>query len=188
MSEAEKITLYHGSYCEVSAPDLNKCAKYKDFGRGFYLTTSFEQAERFSLLSLKKALSNNLIEEDPGYGTVSVFCCKVSCFKKIKVHEFEGADSAWLKCVAAHRKYMEFSDIVREYEKYDVISGKIANDATNAVITAYMAGAYGEAESENAVNICISLLLPERLKDQYCFRSEKAISCLEFLESKKIWS
>ena len=37
--------LYHGSYCVVENPDLEKCAKYKDFGRGFYLTSSKEQAK-----------------------------------------------------------------------------------------------------------------------------------------------
>ena len=38
------MILYHGSYCVVKNPDLEKCAMYKDFGRGFYLTTSKEQA------------------------------------------------------------------------------------------------------------------------------------------------
>ena len=37
------VVLYHGSYCEVRSPDLGMCAKYKDFGRGFYLTSSLEQ-------------------------------------------------------------------------------------------------------------------------------------------------
>ena len=41
------FVLYHGSYCEVKAPDLAKCAKSKDFGQGFYLTTSKEQAEKY---------------------------------------------------------------------------------------------------------------------------------------------
>ncbi len=39
--------LYHGSYCEVRKPNLNKCAKKKDFGQGFYLTSSKDQAESF---------------------------------------------------------------------------------------------------------------------------------------------
>ena len=41
------FVLYHGSYCEVKEPELDKCAKRKDFGQGFYLTTSKEQAESF---------------------------------------------------------------------------------------------------------------------------------------------
>ena len=43
----ESLILYHGSYCEVSRPDLRKCAKMKDFGQGFYLISSKEQAESF---------------------------------------------------------------------------------------------------------------------------------------------
>ena len=45
------FVLYHGSYCEVKEPDLAKCAKRKDFGQGFYLTTSKEQAESFLKIS-----------------------------------------------------------------------------------------------------------------------------------------
>ena len=69
---------------------------------------------------------------------------------------------------------------------YDVGSGKIANDDTNATILAYMGNLYGSMEREQADKMCISLLLPERLQDQFCFRSEKAISTLEFLKSEKV--
>lgn len=31
----ENLILYHGSYCEVLSLDLKKCAKMKDFGKGF---------------------------------------------------------------------------------------------------------------------------------------------------------
>ena len=69
---------------------------------------------------------------------------------------------------------------------YDVISGKIANDDTNATILAYMGNVYGSMASEQADNICISLLLPERLQDQFCFRSEKALSKLQFIKSEAV--
>ena len=48
--------IYHGSYCEVKEPDLAKCAKRKDFGQGFYLTTSkarvvqYQQVWRYMIL------------------------------------------------------------------------------------------------------------------------------------------
>ena len=41
----------YGSYCEVKEPDLAKCAKRKDFGQGFYLTTSKDQAIRKQTIS-----------------------------------------------------------------------------------------------------------------------------------------
>ena len=38
------MLLYHGSNQEITSIDLSFCKPYKDFGRGFYLTTIEEQA------------------------------------------------------------------------------------------------------------------------------------------------
>ena len=57
------LILYHGSYCEVKVPNLAKCAKRKDFGQGFYLTTSKEKAESFLKTSIAKAVAADKIEE-----------------------------------------------------------------------------------------------------------------------------
>ena len=54
------LLLYHGSYCEVKQVDLNQCRKYKDFGQGFYLTTSKAQAEQFALISTRKSIQAGL--------------------------------------------------------------------------------------------------------------------------------
>ena len=58
------FVLYHGSYCEVKEPDLAKCAKRKDFGQGFYLTTSKEQAESFLRTSIAKAIATEQLKRD----------------------------------------------------------------------------------------------------------------------------
>ena len=52
--------LYHGSYTAVVKPDIVKCAKNKDFGQGFYLTTDKAQADTFAKISLQKAYQNFL--------------------------------------------------------------------------------------------------------------------------------
>lgn len=65
--------------------------------------------------------------------------------------------------------------------------GKVSNDNTNATIAAYMASAYGEIGSKTADDICISLLLPEKLQDQFCFRTDEALKCVSFVESERIW-
>ena len=67
------FVLYHGSYCEVKEPDLAKCAKRKDFGQGFYLTTSKEQAESFLRTSIAKAIATGTIEEGQKFGYISTF-------------------------------------------------------------------------------------------------------------------
>lgn len=157
----QEITLYHGSYCEVQTPDIAKCSKYKDFGKGFYLTTSKEQADKFSLISLRKALANGIVDREQGCGIVSFFKCLSAERDLLNVFEFTGADIEWLHCVVAHRKDGLFPDIIDRYICYDVIGGRIANDATNATITAYMAGIYGAVGSESAASLCVSLLLPK---------------------------
>ena len=48
------LLLYHGSYCEVRKPELEKCARRKDFGKGFYLTSSKKQAINFLKTSIAK--------------------------------------------------------------------------------------------------------------------------------------
>lgn len=74
MSESEDgFVLYHGSYCEVREPDLARCAKRKDFGQGFYLTTSKEQAESFLRTSIVKEIATGKIEEGQNFGYVSTF-------------------------------------------------------------------------------------------------------------------
>ena len=180
----EGIVLYHGSYCVIENPDLEKCAMYKDFGQGFYLTTSKEQAKSFAKISAAKAKAKGLISYSEKFAHISFF--KVNGTDSLNSYSFETADADWLHCVVAHRRNGSFEEIKKSMQAYDVISGKIANDDTNATIIAYMNNVFGAMGSERADKMCISLLLPERLKDQFCFRSDKAISALEFLKSEKV--
>lgn len=180
----EKLVLYHGSYCIVEKPDLQKCAAYKDFGQGFYLTSSKEQAKNFAKISSIKARSRGLVSAAEKFAHISFFKCENS--QDLNVYEFESANEDWLHCVVAHRKDNVFSDIKKRMSIYDVIYGKIANDDTNATILAYMGNVFGQMGSETADKMCISLLIPERLKDQFCFRSQKAVSTLRFLKTEKV--
>lgn len=179
------LILYHGSYCEVKEPDLTKCSKRKDFGQGFYLTSSKEQAENFLKTSIAKAVAGGKIEESQNFGYISSFEIELS--KKLEIHVFEEANVDWLHCIAAHRKKKLFTEIESEMAEYDVIVGKIADDATNATLTAYLGGAFGTVGVKDADDFCIKQLLPNKLKDQYCFKTNSAIECLKFIESEKIW-
>ena len=62
----------------------------------------------------------------------------------LETHIFENADIDWLHCIAAHRKKKMFIEVEREMARYDIIAGKIADDATNATLTAYLAGLSGQ--------------------------------------------
>ena len=182
---SDGLILYHGSYCEVQEPDLAKCAKRKDFGQGFYLTTSKEQAESFLRTSIAKAIATGKIEESQDFGYISTFKIKIS--KELRVHVFEDADVDWLHCIAAHRKKKLFMEVESEMAKYDVIVGKIADDATNATLTAYLGGVFGIVGDKEADDFCIKQLLPNKLRDQYCFKTEDALACMKFVKGEKIW-
>ena len=52
---------------------------------------------------------------------------------------------------------------------------------------AYIGGAYGGIGDKEADDFCINKLLPNKLKDQYCFKTEEAIRCLEFVGSEEVW-
>ncbi len=178
------MTLYHGSYMIVSDPDLSKCKEGKDFGRGFYVTTSLQQAERFAGTSVKKAVSNRIISKDSKIGYVSSFTYKHN--QESSIYEFEDADPDWLHCVVTHRRPHLFPKEVFRWKEYDILCGKIANDNTNLVITAYMDGLYGSLFSHDADMIAIHFLEPENLKNQVCFRTESVMKCLQFIEGKEV--
>ena len=62
-------------------------------------------------------------------------------------------------------------------DNYDIVIGPVANDRTMPVISLYFAEIYNIEET-------IKRLMPQKLCDQYTFRTEKAIKKLNFLEVK----
>ena len=69
------MLLYHGSYMPVPKIDLGMCGLALDFGAGFYLTSSFDQAYSYVPLAVKKAarlgrIAGNFKGED---GCISVY-------------------------------------------------------------------------------------------------------------------
>lgn len=70
---SDKIILYHGSFCIVQNPDLSRCVAGKDFGQGFYLTTSKIQTQKFVATSVKKALTQKVLTTQPSKGYVNAF-------------------------------------------------------------------------------------------------------------------
>lgn len=180
------VVLYHGSYTIVRHPDLSKCRGEKDFGRGFYLTTSHEQAQRFVKSSVGKAIPRGLVPKGAREGYVSKFVFHDLPEKDLRIYEFPAADPEWLSCIVAHRQPDFHPAEQNQWKQYDVLAGKIANDNTNPVILAYMSGLYGQVGSEGAMAQAIQLLLPFRLKNQVCFRTEKSLGTLTFIGSEAV--
>ena len=157
------MKLYHGSNIVVEKPKILQSDRRLDFGTGFYLTSSYEQAERWALLTVKR--------RGEGKQTITSYDFDEEILSSLKVLNFEGATIEWLKFVANNRNVMNFTD------DSDIVIGPVANDRTMPVIKLYFSGIYDEAET-------IKRLLPQKLKDQYTFKSEKALRALTLSEVK----
>lgn len=84
---------------------------------------------------------------------------------------FVKADKEWLRYIATYRTDKSASDA------YDIVIGPVANDQAIRTVNDFIKGRFTE-------NMAIQLLLPQNLKDQYTFKTEKAISILELVEVK----
>jgi hypothetical protein len=167
---------YHASYTSFQSIDLSKCHKGSDFGKGFYLTSSENQAIRFINAAIRKS------RQELDYGFVLTF--RLSGLEGLDVFEFATADADWLHCVCAFRRQFETASAL--WDKHDIIAGKVANDDTNATIAIYLTGGYGEVGSAEAVETALRMLKPEVLTDQICLKTPEAVQRFEFVEARKV--
>lgn len=155
------MILYHGSSVVVQNPRLLKNQRELDFGRGFYTTSDLEQASKWA-----KRTANRLHQPN---GYVTVYTISDEKLAELKILLFEKPDIRWLQFVSANRQGLFIEQV------WDLIIGPVANDQTMPVIDLYLDGMYSEEEA-------IKRLLPQKLKDQYTFKSKKALNLLQYQE------
>lgn len=153
------MKLYHGSNVEVREPKILKSNRALDFGTAFYMTSDYEQAKKWAKLTTDRKKTGSPMINEYEFDTENV--------KPLNVIRYESADKEWLRFVSACRSEQKSGD------EYDIIIGPVADDRTFDVISLYLIGVYDEDEA-------IRRLLPFKLKDQYAFKSEKALELLTF--------
>lgn len=159
------MILYHGSNVEVKEPKIIKSKRLLDFGMGFYLTSDFEQAKKWAVRTTNR--------REEGVPIISVFRIDEVDFDKLELRVFEAANKEWLRYISMNRTDKSAED------SYDVVVGPVANDQAIRTVNNYLKGYFTE-------DIAIQLLLPQNLKDQYSFKTEKALSILKFFEVKYV--
>lgn len=150
------MIVYHGSVEVVKNPDVLHSFHNLDFGKGFYVTTVKEQAERWAL---RKAGffkgSKGIINEYEVLELEHQFIVK----------EFFDNMYEWIDFVCACRDGSE------EYKKYDIIKGKVADDKVYRVVNLYKMGIW---DRERA----IKEMKAYKTYDQIAFISQNAIDAL----------
>lgn len=155
------MILYHGSNVAVENPRIIASDRRLDFGSGFYLTSSYEQAARWAELTT--------LRRNSGEQTITSFEYDELRAETARKLVFAAPNADWLRYAANNRTNNNAED------DYDIVIGPVANDRTSPVIAAYFAGIYTEEET-------ISRLLPQRLKDQFAFKTEKSLKLLRLKE------
>ena len=161
----ERIILYHGSNIEVKEPKIIESKRLLDFGTGFYLTSDYEQAKKWAFRTTSR--------REEGNPLVSIFEFDKNELKNLNVLSFESANKEWLRYISANRTDKVAKDL------YDVVIGPVANDQAIRTVNNYLKGYFTE-------DIAIELLLPQNLKDQIVFKTEKALTVLKYIEVKSI--
>jgi hypothetical protein len=178
------ILLYHGSYMEVPNIDLTKCKKGLDFGNGFYVTSSYQQAYNYIPSAVRKAVATKKVpgNYDVNEGRVNIY--KFHTDPNLLIYYFDDADLDWLHFVSANRDKTLFPKLIEKFAFTDIIGGKIADDNTARTLNFYTQGDWGRPGDPDTDALALRALLPNRLKDQFCFRTSDAIASLEFIRSE----
>lgn len=131
------MIVYHGSNVAVALPDVLRSQRDLDFGKGFYVTTVKEQAERWA--KRKCALLGI------GRPTVSVY--DLSDLDGLRLLDLSSDLSEWLAFICRCR---DGSSI---YERYDVIKGRVADDKVFRVVDMFKRGIWDEARALKEIKI-----------------------------------
>lgn len=156
--------LYHGSLEIVRNPEIREPNRTLDYGAGFYLTSSSEQAEAW----VRRKLRNGIT-----YGFVNVYDYEESLEAHFNVLSFELPDENWIDFVMKNRMDISFR------HKYDIVKGPVANDRVYASFALYEAGLLDKQE-------LINDLKAYKLVNQYLIHSPKALVCLNWKDAAEI--
>lgn len=148
--------LYHGTGQYHTQIDLRCSSNYKDFGRGYYLTSHRTQAFQWAE-SKRRGVS-----------------CWVFEYKlkdvpdTIRIKELLQYDKDWLNFIVAHRLY-------GERDHFDIIYNRMADNKFNTLSKAVQNYENGEIPAETALRI---LRFQRGDRDQFCFKTKASIALL----------
>lgn len=162
MSYNLKTVLYHGTVSEISKIDVSLGRGRKDFGKGFYMAVSKQQAIGMMHKKYREAVrrSRNKMENLFSERLYQV-TLQATMFPNLKIKVFESADSEWLDFILMCREKGGTP------HDYDLVIGPTADDDTALCLKAYWDGLYGKTGSEEAKKTLLNNLETDNLGIQY---------------------
>ena len=158
------MKLYHGSLEIVSEPRIITPNRTLDYGRGFYTTTSYEQAEQW--VRRRKGTQHTV-------GYVNVYELADILPEEIKQLRFETPTEEWVDFVMRNRTEKGFE------HSFDIVYGPVANDRVYAAFALYESNLLDKEG-------LIRELRAYELVDQFLFHTEQSLQHLTFIEAKEV--
>lgn len=151
--------LFHGGSHIIPNPEIREPKRSLGFGKGFYLTTSREQAERWVRNRLISAAAEGYVNTylfDPG---------EVDGVLKTKI--FDTADEEWVDFVLANRMQEGYT------HDYDIVVGPVADDRVYTQFSLF-------EQKIISKETLIREFKTYRLVDQYLFHTDRALPYLKY--------
>ena len=156
------MILYHGSFLEITNPDLVHSRPKVDFGRGFYVTPLYEQAAKWCGKFKRRGKD----------GIISRYEYDESMEVELKMLKFDSYSEEWLDFILNCRSG-------KDRTAYDLVIGGVANDKVFNTVELFFERLIDKGEA-------ISRLRYEKPNLQICFRTQKALGLLHFEGSELV--
>jgi len=163
------MIIYHGSTDIVEYPRIIESELGRDFGAGFYTTDIKEQAIRWAKHKLIMTKRYNACTE----AVLNYYEFDETAYEKLNTISFPESDYEWLDFVCACR-----SDSKHRHN-YDIVTGKIADDNVGMTVSYVINNVMRREDA-------IERLRFEKINNQICFCSLKALQYLKYIKCEKV--
>lgn len=160
------MRLLHGSNVEIETVDLSKCKSHNDFGRGFYLTSSWQRAW---------AMGRRRVASGGGAIVVNAYVFNASEARKrgLKILEFKGFCVEWARFVITNRE----SKVTAH--DYDIVIGPVADAVFDSVLAQYKAECGDNYLEDKNLKTFVGRVSQFGLNYiQYCFCTRQSLDIL----------
>lgn len=154
------MMLFHGTNVDFQEIDIRKSNPYKDFGRGFYLTDIFSQAQNMAVKKARILGGEPIIQK---YYFDETYLSDPS----LNVLSFEKPDKEWAEFIYRNRT----RSIPAFSHNYDIVTGPIADDGVAYLLSRYEEGSYTLEELAKELEY-------KKLNRQFFFGSSRSIKLL----------
>ena len=157
------MKLYHGSTHIVENPIILDVQRMLDFGKGFYTTTSHEQAEKWAMIKQKR-------EDNNSKAIVNIYEIDYQLLanKSYNIKIFNQANEEWLDFIVMNRT----NNI---NHSFDIVKGAVANDTLYRTLSLYESGILTKHETITRLKIHV-------LFDQISFHNQNVLKELIYTE------